>query len=131
MSKPRKQLGRLLSALSMALVAIALFPKTWASAPAPGYSQFAGCPSPEEATTRRRVANWNAIRNAITEIKVHLRRGAYTIKQKVLVITDDESPSINSSGTFGKGEAADQTLTTNFDISAVSPLQSLSERAEQ
>lgn len=44
-----KTLARLLSAAVMAVLAVALLaPAAQAKEPAPGYSQFAGCPSPEE-----------------------------------------------------------------------------------
>lgn len=44
-----KTLARLLSAAVMAVLAVALLaPAAQAREPAPGYSQFAGCPSPEE-----------------------------------------------------------------------------------
>jgi hypothetical protein len=46
--KPRNQ-SRLLAILAAALVVIAVAaPAAGAATPAPGYSQFAGCPSPEE-----------------------------------------------------------------------------------
>jgi hypothetical protein len=64
---------RLLSAAVMALLAVALLaPGAQAKEPAPGYSQFAGCPSPEE-----NAATELCIRSDVTG--GHLQTGSKTV----------------------------------------------------
>lgn len=85
-----KALARLLTAVGAAILAVALLaPAASAKEPAPGYSQFAGCPSQEESSSVELC-----VRSEITG-------GHLTVGKKTVPI---ENPLVLSGGTDGSLE---------------------------